>query len=85
MNELKVEGRKGGITATTTTAVAGIAQLVQRIAAGYKVRGSNLGRGRDFPHPSRPTLGPNPISCTMGTEYYLGESGRGVVLTTHPI
>jgi len=21
----------------------------------------------------------------MGTEYYLGESGRGVVLTTHPI
>jgi hypothetical protein len=37
---------------------AGIAQSVQRLATGWKVRGSNpRGEGgRDFPHPSRPAL-----------------------------
>jgi len=27
------------------------------VATGWAVRGSNPGRGRDFPHPSRPALG----------------------------
>jgi hypothetical protein len=29
-----------------------------RIAKGWTVRGSNSGVERDFPHPSRPALGP---------------------------
>ena len=37
---------------------AGIAQSVLRLAAGWTVRGSNSGGRRDFPHPSRPALGP---------------------------
>jgi hypothetical protein len=38
---------------------AGTAQSVQRLATGWTVRGSKPGRGRDFPHPSSPALGPN--------------------------
>ena len=37
---------------------AGIAQSVQRLATGWTVQGSNPGGGRDFPHTSRPILGP---------------------------
>jgi hypothetical protein len=37
---------------------AGIAQSVQRLATGWTVRGSNPCGSRDFPHPSRPALGP---------------------------
>ena len=36
---------------------AGIAQSVWRLATGWVVRGSNPGGGRNFPHPSRPSLG----------------------------
>ena len=41
--------------------------------------------GRDFPHPSRPTLGPNPASCTMGTGSFPGvkRPGRGVGNSSH--
>ena len=28
--------------------------------------------GRDFPHPSRPALGPHPASCAMGTGSFPG-------------
>ena len=34
-----------------------VAQLVQRLATGWTVRGSNPGVRRDFPHLSRPALG----------------------------
>ena len=49
-------GRDMGLTAEGTG--AGITQSVWRLATGWTVRGSNTGRGRDFPHPSRPALGP---------------------------
>ena len=37
---------------------SGIAQSVWRLATGWAVRGSNLGGGRAFPHPSRTAVGP---------------------------
>jgi hypothetical protein len=42
--------------------------------------------GRDFPHLSRPTLGPTQPLITMGTGSLPGvESGRGVTLSPHPL
>ena len=57
----------------TQRARAGIAQLVQRLATGWTVRGLTPGGGRDFPYPSRPSLGPaqSPI------QWILGLSGGG--------
>ena len=40
------------------TYVEKIVQTVQRLATGWTVRGSNPGGGQNFPHPSRPALGP---------------------------
>jgi hypothetical protein len=37
---------------------AGVAQSVSRLATAWRVRGSNPGGGRDFPHPYRPALRP---------------------------
>jgi hypothetical protein len=53
------------------------------IATGYRLDGPGIESrwGWDFPHLSRPSLGP-----TMGTGSFLGvKSGRGVTLTPHPL
>jgi hypothetical protein len=54
------------------------------IATGYGLDGRGIESrwGRDFPHLSRPALGP----CTVGTGSFSGvESGRGVSLTPQPL
>ena len=45
-----------------------VAQSVQRLATGWKVRGSNPSGGRDFPHLSRSALGSTqpPVQCVLG-------------------
>ena len=40
------------------TFVGRVAQSVQRLVTGWTFRGSNTGGGLDFPHLSRPALGP---------------------------
>ena len=62
---------------------AGIAQSVQRLATGWTVRGSNP-VGVRFSVSVQTGPGAHPASCTVGTGYFPGESGRGGVPTTHP-
>jgi len=60
---------------------AGIAQSVWQLATGRTVQGPKCGGG-DYPHPCRPAL--MPTLGLIGTgSLSRGQSGRGVVLTTH--
>ena len=57
------------------------------IATGYWLDGLGIESrwGRDFPHLTRPDLGPTQPP-TMGTGSFAGvKSGRGVMLTPHPL
>ena len=57
------------------------------IATGYGLSGPGIESrcGRDFPHLSRPALA-QPAYCTMGTgSFPRVKSGRGVMLTPHPL
>jgi hypothetical protein len=62
---------------------ARIALLVQRLATGWAVRGSNTG-GCEIFH-TRPDWPWDPRSLLyMGTGSFLGKIGQGEALTTHP-
>jgi hypothetical protein len=52
----------------------------KRLATGWTVRRSNPGGGRDFPHPSRPALGPTqpPAQQVLGFFPRVKRPGRGV-------
>ena len=78
-------GWKSFLIAVTLSLWAGIAQSVKRLATGWKVRGSNSGVRWDFPHPSRPAVGPTqpPIQCVR--DLYRGESGWAWRWSTTPI
>jgi hypothetical protein len=63
---------------------AGVAQSVQRLATGLKVRGSNPGGGEIFrTYLDRP-WGPPKLMYNGYRVFPGGKVGRGVTLTTHP-
>jgi len=58
------------------------------VATGYGLNGPGTQTrwGRDFPHLSRPAVGPTQLSCTMGTGSFSGvNNGRGVTLIPHSL
>jgi len=71
---------------TKKTFVGPVAQSVWRLGTGWTVRGSNPGGRRDFPHLSRPALGPTqlPVQWVPGLSPGV-KSGRGVALTPYPL
>jgi hypothetical protein len=63
---------------------AGIAQSVQRLATGWKVRGSNPGGAEIFRfYPDR-LRGPSSLLYNAYRVFPGSKGGRGVALTTHP-
>jgi hypothetical protein len=54
----------------STNKGTGMAESVYRLATGLTVRRSNLGRGRNFPHPSRTAQGAHPDSYTRGVDSF---------------
>ena len=69
----------------TSGTVGRVAQSVQRLATGWMVRGLNPCGGRNFPHLSRPALGPTQSPVQRAPRLSQGvKSGRGVTLTPHP-
>ena len=56
------------------------------IATRYGLQGPVIESrwGRDFPHLSKPALGPTQPPIQWAPGLYRGLSGRGVALTTHP-
>ena len=56
---------------------AGIAKLVQRLATGWTVRGSNPGRGPRFSAPVQTGPGAHPVCCTMDTGSFQGVKRPG--------
>jgi hypothetical protein len=59
-------------------------QLGQHSVGGILLQGSNPGGGRDFPHPSRPAMGPTHISVLWVLGHLWGQSSWGMMLATHP-
>ena len=69
---------------STKLVCAGIAQSVWRLTTIWKVRGWNPGGGKVFRNHTDRNRG-HPVCYAMGTgSLSRGQSGRGVVLTTHP-
>ena len=65
--------------------VGRVAQSVQQLPTGWKVRGSNPGGAR-FSEPVLTGPEAHPASCTMGTGSFPGvRCCRGVTLTPHPL
>ena len=61
-----------------------MAQSVQRLATGWKIRRSNPGEGKIFrTYPDR-LRGPPSLLYNGYRVFPGGKGGRGVVLTTHP-
>ena len=61
----------------------GIAELVQWLATGWTVQGSNPCGGRDFAHLFQTGPGAHPISCIAGARAFLGVKRSGCHIN-HP-
>ena len=69
--------RKTQNSSKETNRLRGIVQVVCRLARGRTVRGSNSGGGRDFPNPSRSSLGPIESRAQWVPVHFLGGKAAG--------